>query len=623
VSFIAQPHVVYHVAGMGNWKEVVPEQLSLLVDTSLKDIRIIHLGEDREWLEKEIRRHGLDARIILSDPNLHHCETLAMIEVERLAKEERTDRPILYMHTKGVSNPGDMGKRKWRVLMEEAVVRQWRENVLHLERHDAVGVNWLEHGEQHFSGTFWIARPDWIRRLPNFRAYHSARGMNRYSCEMWIGAAQWCRAKSLVCSNQPFWHGGYNFDQWLDGRREIVTGRSEYRGTPMQQHQDVTKVWPKLLAELRPARILEIGTGPGGHVRLLRNAMDDLGLSNCPVWSLDATSRPEHAQATADGAVVRLLKPFGPAHQRTDPLVRHFIRAEGTTLILCDGPNVPKEFAAACRVAKVGDIVCGHDYAPNSVAFREKLAGRVWNWLEFTDTDAAPVVAEYAMERWAEEDLSPVVWAGWRKGREAAEPQKPVASVSVIIPAIPPRRHMLLRALESVDAQTVSPDEILWRMDRDRQGPVAMRNAMLKEAKSEWVAFLDDDDEMYPTHLEDLLAHAQVTGADYVFSYFDIRDADGAVRNELDTLGLFGKPFDPTKPHQTTITTLVKTELARRIGFKEVEPGLSIDGQKHGEDFQFTLDCVAAGAKIVHLPKRTWVYSWHGANTSGEPGRWQ
>lgn len=199
------PHVVYHAALMeeGGWgKQIVREQLRLLRDVGLAgEVRCTHVGHDLDSLLEEARRAGVNLVLVRSDPNVAHYETFAMLEVQRLAWEEGR-RPILYLHTKGASAPGHAYRQRWRRAMEEYVVRPWRHNLRHIADgagYDAVGFNWCPHGEQHFSGTCWIARPDWIRQLPEFTLYHGRKGLVRFSCEMWIGAQAHppCRAYSL------------------------------------------------------------------------------------------------------------------------------------------------------------------------------------------------------------------------------------------------------------------------------------------------------------------------------------------------------------------------------------------------------------------------------------------
>ena len=107
---------------------------------------------------------------------------------------------------------------------------------------------------------------------------------------------------------------------------------------------------------------------------------------------------------------------------------------------------------------------------------------------------------------------------------------------------------------------------------------------------------------------------------DYAFSYFDLTKTP-------DVLGHFGRVFDPSNPTHTTSVVLVKTELAKEVGYKPPQEGCAVSN----EDMHFTLGCVAAGAKIGHLPEQTWWWRWDRipgdplgrlTNTSGLPTRW-
>lgn len=187
--------------------------------------------------------------------------------------------------------------------------------------------------------------------------------------------------------------------------------------------------------------------------------------------------------------------------------------------------------------------------------------------------------------------------------------------VTAVIPTIPPRmKTSLPLALQSVAAQTHPVSAISIAVDIERRGAWHTRGRALAQAKTEWVAFLDDDDHWYPQHLERLLVTAEATQADYCFSWFDLGVDCSWSGSGQDSLGHFGKPFDPAAPHHTTMTVLVKTELAQAVGFT---PPPNPDTDRVGdEDWRFILGCVAQGAKIVHLPERTWSYNCYG-NTAG------
>jgi glycosyltransferase involved in cell wall biosynthesis len=183
--------------------------------------------------------------------------------------------------------------------------------------------------------------------------------------------------------------------------------------------------------------------------------------------------------------------------------------------------------------------------------------------------------------------------------------------VTVVTPFHEARRAngMLDRAAASVRAQTVPVEHILAE-DIHRKGAAITRAHGLHLVDTEWTAFLDSDDELDPDHIEYLLACAQDTGADYVYPWF--RVVGGTDPFPM----FFGRPFDPNCPNSTTITILVRTELAKQVGFAR-DPNVAVSG----EDYAFTLGCIAAGAKIVHLPRRSWTWHHTGMNTSGLPNR--
>jgi glycosyltransferase involved in cell wall biosynthesis len=174
---------------------------------------------------------------------------------------------------------------------------------------------------------------------------------------------------------------------------------------------------------------------------------------------------------------------------------------------------------------------------------------------------------------------------------------------------------MLERAAASVRAQTVPVEHILAE-DIHHMGAAITRHHGLALVDTEWTAFLDSDDEMDPDHIEQLLACAAETGADYVYPWFRVKGGTDPFPQ------FFGQPWDDDHPHQTTITILVRTGLAQMVGFQDAPEDSMVGGQRGGEDWNFTLGCLAAGAKIVHFPKQTWTWHHHGGgNTSGRPDR--
>lgn len=193
--------------------------------------------------------------------------------------------------------------------------------------------------------------------------------------------------------------------------------------------------------------------------------------------------------------------------------------------------------------------------------------------------------------------------------------------VTVCIPTIPPREHLLVRALRSVTAQSHPVSALAIALDSNHDGAAVTRQRALDMATTEWVAFLDDDDEFLGYHLEALLRHAEATNADYVYSWFWIAVGEHRFDGVFPPHH-FTDPFNPQDPIQTTITVLVKRELAQEAGFYRPLGGVHVKGQTWGEDYQFTLECLRLGANIQHLVERTWLWHHDSSNTSGRGDRW-
>lgn len=190
--------------------------------------------------------------------------------------------------------------------------------------------------------------------------------------------------------------------------------------------------------------------------------------------------------------------------------------------------------------------------------------------------------------------------------------------ITVVIPTIPVRKNMLLRAVASVIAQTYNrPPTIIVEQDKDRLGAAYTRQRALDQVKTPWVAFLDDDDEFLPMHLERLMIHAQETGADYAYSWFHVIGGGDPFPSTHYT-----EPWNNANPRQTTVTTLVRTGLAQEVGFLPPKQGDMVADQVAGEDWNFTLGIMNAGGLISHLVERTWLWHHDSKNTSGLPDRW-
>lgn len=187
--------------------------------------------------------------------------------------------------------------------------------------------------------------------------------------------------------------------------------------------------------------------------------------------------------------------------------------------------------------------------------------------------------------------------------------------IDVIVPAHPARvaNGMLKRAVDSVQAQTV-PARAVVQLDATRAGSAATRNAALKGVTSAWVAFLDSDDTMDPGHLEKLAAHAETAGADLAYPWFRV---DGY---QDPWPWRYGMEFDPValrRGNFIPVTVLARTDLVRDVGGFIADRKFAPPAQC--DEWGLWLRMLDAGAKIIHLPERTWTWYAHSGNSSGSP----
>lgn len=187
---------------------------------------------------------------------------------------------------------------------------------------------------------------------------------------------------------------------------------------------------------------------------------------------------------------------------------------------------------------------------------------------------------------------------------------KEIVDVTVITPSLPERDEMLERCIRSVKHQDVLPEEQLIRVDLAGVGPARLRTSMLDEATTGWVAFLDDDDLLYPHHIETLWnATIDDDGGppDVVISYCDF------IGDKLPD-GYYNRPFDRRvlrKHGIFPITVLARRSAILKHGAFRVEDRY--------EDWALWNRMADGGCKFVTLEEVTWTYdrSGHANRTAG------
>lgn len=200
-----------------------------------------------------------------------------------------------------------------------------------------------------------------------------------------------------------------------------------------------------------------------------------------------------------------------------------------------------------------------------------------------------------------------------------------MSTVAVSVASIPPRAQMLARALASVCRQTRPVNQISVHVDHAGEGAAEAKNRALAAVTADWVAFLDDDDELLPHHIDHLVTFAEDTGADLVYPWFQGVNSTGlfAIPNEAgEIVNPAGVPFMPvvhrewmrTHGNWIPVTVLARTEMVKQVG------GFVAKGTVDTcDDWGLWERLLDAGARFEHLPEITWQWNGHPAHTSGRP----
>ena len=222
---------------------------------------------------------------------------------------------------------------------------------------------------------------------------------------------------------------------------------------------------------------------------------------------------------------------------------------------------------------------------------------------------------------------------------------------SVIIPAYNVS-SMIGRAIRSAAAQTLPPFEILVIDDCSTDhtvevvkalgreipslrllstpangGPSAARNAGLREAKADWIALLDADDAWKPGRLERLSEVASATLADFVAdnlvmwdpvaqaqfkpTYFELPEP----RKQITLLDMFRA--DDNFNFSKASFTLMKPIFRRKfLAEHKLEYNESM---KVGEDFNFYVEGLFNGAKLILIDEAYYIYSMPSSPSGRSP----
>jgi cephalosporin hydroxylase len=192
----------------------------------------------------------------------------------------------------------------------------------------------------------------------------------------------------------------------------MVKGHFIYENLIISQHESVGSVFDKLIKQIKPKRILEIGTADGGLTLMLKDLLNDNGLNNSIIRTYDILEQTNLKNKNVNGIEIITKSPFNYPYSDLEypDEIKEFVQSEGTTLVLCDGGFKINEFILISQFLKVGDVIMAHDYAHDSDVFKKEIENKIWNWHEIQYSDISNACEINNLESYMLDEFKQVVW---------------------------------------------------------------------------------------------------------------------------------------------------------------------------------------------------------------------
>jgi len=192
----------------------------------------------------------------------------------------------------------------------------------------------------------------------------------------------------------------------------MIKGHTEYKGYTAQQHNDFYDVMKQFINEVKPSRILEIGTAGGGFILAIRDILNDIGLTEVPIKTYDVYESPYYDELRKKNIEINIENLFDQPYLnliKPEKIVP-YIQEKGVTIVFCDGGHKIGEFNSIAPYIKKGDYILAHDYINTWENYQENFKGKIWDWCEIEEKYIQDVSIKENLEFYNEEKFNKIVW---------------------------------------------------------------------------------------------------------------------------------------------------------------------------------------------------------------------
>lgn len=196
--------VFVHVATVNNYQKIFEELFGKIIESGLNEysdsIRICAVGcGDIMIPEQKNITVDFDPSASI-DPNqsVNYGEFYTLRKIKDFANNVKENHKILYCHLRGVTSPNNECIPTWRKYLIHHNIINYKNCLDILDEYDACGVDLIPKDRwpysDHFSGNFWWANSDHIKKLPEISQIDNPsspqKATLRHNAEFWIGMVE-------------------------------------------------------------------------------------------------------------------------------------------------------------------------------------------------------------------------------------------------------------------------------------------------------------------------------------------------------------------------------------------------------------------------------------------------
>jgi len=180
------------------------------------------------------------------------------------------------------------------------------------------------------------------------------------------------------------------------------------------QNNNVFDVFDTFISDIKPARVLEIGTALAGLTCYIKTLLQKY-TPDSEIVSYDVLDRNWFDELREKGVNIKIEDIFSENYSVVKDNVIEFIKSPGTTVVLCDGGSKAKEFNILSNYLKKGDFILAHDYSITIDYFYENINKKLWNWCEILESDIADSVTRNNLVDYKNKLFNKAVWTCKKK----------------------------------------------------------------------------------------------------------------------------------------------------------------------------------------------------------------